>query len=88
MTKNTCGQGPRSREGHQTFDNRSDMVLKVKEPLPAEYDMLREGQVLFTYLHLAASESLTLSLLRKEVVAIAYETVETDDRLSAPSIGL
>ncbi len=57
---------------------RSDMVLKVKEPLPVECDMLSEGQILFTYLHLAAAESLTLSLLRKKVTAIAYETVETD----------
>jgi alanine dehydrogenase len=58
---------------------RSDMVLKVKEPLPVEWHLLREGQVLFTYLHLAASEALTLALLRKKVIAIGYETVETDE---------
>lgn len=57
----------------------ADLLLKVKEPLPSEYPLLREGQVLFTYLHLAASESLTLALLARSVVAIAYETVETDD---------
>jgi alanine dehydrogenase len=58
--------------------SRSDMIVKVKEPLPSEYDMLKRGQVLFTYLHLAASESLTTALLRAGVVAIAYETVEND----------
>ena len=58
---------------------RSDMVLKVKEPLAVECDMLREGQVLFTYLHLAAAESLTLTLLKKKVTALAYETVETGE---------
>ncbi len=52
---------------------RAEMILKVKEPLPAEWEMLAEGQVLFTYLHLAASESLTAALLRGKVVAIAYE---------------
>jgi alanine dehydrogenase len=61
--------------------SRSDMVLKVKEPLPDECEMLREGQILFTYLHLAAAEGLTLSLLRKKAIAIAYETVETDEGL-------
>ena len=60
---------------------RSDMILKVKEPLASECEMLREEQVLFTYLHLAAAESLTMSLLRKKTVAIAYETVATDDGL-------
>jgi alanine dehydrogenase len=56
-----------------------ELVLKVKEPLPQEYDLLRAGQVLFTYLHLAASEELTLELLAREVVGIAYETVQLDD---------
>jgi alanine dehydrogenase len=59
----------------------SDLVLKVKEPLPSEYDFLKEGQVLFTYLHLAAAEDLTQNLLRRKVVAIAYEAVELDDGL-------
>ena len=57
----------------------ADMVLKVKEPLPLEYERLKEGQILFTYLHLAASETLTLNLIRRKVVGIAYETVETED---------
>ncbi len=54
----------------------AEMVLKVKEPLPKEYDLLREGLVLFTFLHLAASQSLTETLLDKRVTSIAYETVQ------------
>jgi len=52
------------------------MVLKVKEPIPDEYEHLREGQILFTYLHLAASRELTEELLRRKVSAVAYETVQ------------
>jgi alanine dehydrogenase len=58
----------------------SDLLLKVKEPLPEEFDRLREGLVLFTYLHLAADERLTRALLESGAICIAYETVETDDR--------
>jgi alanine dehydrogenase len=58
----------------------SDLVLKVKEPMPEEFGRLREGLVLFTYLHLAADERLTHALLDSGAVCIAYETVETDDR--------
>jgi alanine dehydrogenase len=57
----------------------SDLVLKVKEPVAAEYDRLRSGLVLFTFLHLAADEPLTRALVDSGVRAIAYETVETDD---------
>src|SRR6266566_4329832 len=58
----------------------SELVLKVKEPIAAEYPRLREGLVLFTYLHLAADRPLTEALVESGVRAIAYETVETDDR--------
>ena len=58
----------------------SDLLLKVKEPLPSEYELLREGLVLFTYLHLAASEELTLALAESGAACVAYETVETDNR--------
>jgi alanine dehydrogenase len=58
----------------------SDLVLKVKEPLREEYPRLREGQILFTYLHLAASEELTRALMESGAACVAYETVETDDR--------
>jgi alanine dehydrogenase len=57
----------------------SEMVLKVKEPLPEEYGLLRDGQILFTYLHLAADEQLTRALVAGGATCIAYETVETDD---------
>lgn len=59
-----------------TLYRRSDLILKVKEPLKAEWKLYREGQILFTYLHLASSESLTRWLLKKKIIAVAYETVE------------
>jgi alanine dehydrogenase len=55
---------------------RSDMVLKVKEPIASEYARLREGQILFTYLHVAADEPLTRALIDSGITAVAYETVE------------
>jgi alanine dehydrogenase len=55
---------------------RSDLVLKVKEPIAAEYARLREGQILFTYLHIAADEPLTRALVDSGITAVAYETVE------------
>jgi alanine dehydrogenase len=58
----------------------SELVLKVKEPIAEEYSRLRAGLVLFTYLHLAADNALTGALVESGVRAIAYETVETDDR--------
>jgi alanine dehydrogenase len=57
----------------------ADLILKVKEPIEEEYDRMREGQTLFTYLHLAASRPCTDALLRRKVTAIAYETVQTPD---------
>jgi len=57
----------------------ADLILKVKEPLPGEYELLRDGQKIFTYLHLAAGPELTKVLLRKRVLGIAYETVEGVD---------
>ncbi|MER6001515.1 alanine dehydrogenase [Nonomuraea angiospora] len=58
----------------------ADMVMKVKEPVPEEYHRLRKGQVLFTYLHLAASRPCTQALLDSGSTAVAYETVQTADR--------
>jgi alanine dehydrogenase len=58
----------------------SELLLKVKEPVSEEYERLREGLVLFTYLHIAADEPLTRALLDSGITAVAYETVETDDR--------
>jgi alanine dehydrogenase len=57
----------------------SDLVLKVKEPVPEEFHRLREGLVLFTYLHLAASEPVTRALIESKTAAVAYETVEPED---------
>lgn len=57
----------------------AELVLKVKEPQPAEYPLMRPGQVLFTYLHLAADRATTVALLDREVTGIAYETVELPD---------
>src|SRR5437764_682884 len=60
--------------------SQADLLLKVKEPLPEEYARLREGLILFTYLHLAASRELTEALVRSGAACVAYETVETDNR--------
>jgi alanine dehydrogenase len=57
----------------------ADLVLKVKEPMPAEYGLLRPGQVLFTYLHLAASRACTDALLASGTTSVAYETVQSAD---------
>lgn len=54
----------------------AEMVVKVKEPQPTEYDMMRPDLVLFTYLHLAAEKELTLEMLKRGLIGIAYETVE------------
>jgi alanine dehydrogenase len=60
--------------------NQCELLLKVKEPIAPEYRYLRESLVLFTYLHIAADEALTRALLESGITAVAYETVETDDR--------
>jgi alanine dehydrogenase len=58
---------------------RSDMVMHVKEPLPTEYGLIREGQIVFTYLHLAAAKDLTRALIGTGGVCIAYETIQKAD---------
>jgi alanine dehydrogenase len=57
------------------------MIVKVKEPLQSEFPLLRKGQILFTYLHLAASRELTAALLKSGVTGIAYETIQVGNRL-------
>src|SRR5436309_12503840 len=59
---------------------QSELLLKVKEPIRGEYDRLREGLVLFTYLHIAADEPLTRALVESGIAAAAYQTVEPADR--------
>lgn len=66
---------------HTAVFEQSDLIVKVKEPLPAEYSLLRPGQLLFTYLHLAASKPLTEALLKSGATCIAYETIEVNRRL-------
>jgi len=58
---------------------KADMIMKVKEPLPDEYNLLRENQILYTYLHLAAEPTLTKVLCERKVKAVAYETIQLDD---------
>src|SRR6478609_12227948 len=58
----------------------AELLLKVKEPIAAEYGRLREGLILFTYLHIAADQALTRALLDSGISAVAYETVETPRR--------
>jgi alanine dehydrogenase len=73
--------GARMVDAHAAVFAEAELVVKVKEPLPSEYGLLRPGQLLFTYLHLAASRELTLALMRSGVTALAYETVEVNRRL-------
>ncbi|TAK27939.1 MAG: alanine dehydrogenase [Chloroflexota bacterium] len=61
---------------HAEVYRRADLIYKVKEPLPSEYDLLGEGQILFAYLHLAANPELARALIRKGVTGLAFETVE------------
>jgi len=60
--------------------NRSEMILRVKEPQPSEFDYLKADQIYFSYLHLAASEKLTQTLIKTGSVNLAYETIQKDDR--------
>jgi alanine dehydrogenase len=59
---------------------RAEMVMHVKEPLPAEYELIRKDQIIFTYLHLAAAEELTRVLIKNGSINIAYETIQKADR--------
>ncbi len=61
--------------------SKAEMILKVKEPIAPEYPLMREGQVLFTYLHLAASRDCTDALIKSGITAIAYETVDVNGYL-------
>ncbi|MBE3589678.1 MAG: alanine dehydrogenase [Firmicutes bacterium] len=72
--------GARLVDSAEALFAQAEMIVKVKEPQPVEVERLRENQILFTYLHLAPDAELTHGLLRKKVVAIAYETVQLPDR--------
>jgi alanine dehydrogenase len=71
--------GARLVDGPDEVFESSDLIVKVKEPVPEEYDRFREGHQLFTYLHLAADKGLTAFLMERRINSIAYETVETSD---------
>jgi len=73
--------GARIEKDVEAIWGTSDLILKVKEPIAVEYPRLRSGQILFTYLHLAASKDCTDALLKSGATAIAYETVEVDGAL-------
>jgi len=73
--------GARLVDAHAAVFGEADLIVKVKEPLPEEYPLLRPGQILFTYLHLAADRALTEALLKSGVTGIAYETIEVNRRL-------
>ena len=66
-------------EGAKDVWDEADIVVKVKEPLEPEFPLMRLGQVLFTYLHLAADRKLTLKLMERRIVGIGYETVQGQD---------
>ncbi len=73
--------GAKLVESHGAVFDQAELVVKVKEPLAREYGLLRPGQVLFTYLHLAASKPLTEALMKSGATCIAYETIEVNRRL-------
>jgi alanine dehydrogenase len=58
---------------------KADMIVKVKEPIASEYTLMREGQTIYTYFHLAADKPLAKALLERRIAAVAYETIQTDD---------
>jgi alanine dehydrogenase len=72
--------GAKIVDKQQIFE-RAELIVKVKEPIPSEYELIREEQALFTYLHLAPNRALAEVLLRKKVTAIAYETLRKNDSL-------
>ena len=65
--------------GAEDVYGRAEMVMKVKEPQPQEIPLLREGQILFAYLHLAPAPELTRSLLQRRIIGVAYETIQLPD---------
>ena len=78
MDEEYIQQGARMVSRSEVFD-QSDLIVKVKEPLEEEWPLLRQGKILFTYLHLASSKTLTDALLKSDIIGVAYETVEERD---------
>ena len=71
--------GAEIKESAKEIYSQADMIMKVKEPLEEEYELLKEDQILYTYLHLAPNKELTEALLKRKVIGIAYETMELPD---------
>ena len=80
-TRITSRSGAKIIDTAEELFRQAEMIVKVKEPLPAEYGLLRKGQILFTYLHLAASKPLTEALLKSGVTGVAYETIQVGNKL-------
>lgn len=68
-------------DSHAAVFERAELIVKVKEPLPSEFELLRREQILFTYLHLAADRALTEALMKSGATCLAYETLEVNRRL-------
>ena len=73
------GSGATIVDSPEEIWRQADMIMKVKEPQDYEFPLMREGLILFTYLHLAADERVTRALLDRKVTAIGYETIQLDD---------
>jgi alanine dehydrogenase len=71
--------GAEMRDTKKDIWNEAEMIMKVKEPLPQEYDLMREDQIIFTFFHLAPERKLTEVLLERRIIGVAYETIELDD---------
>jgi len=72
-------EGATILDHHKEIFEKADMIYKVKEPLSAEYEFLREGQILYAFLHLAANKELTRALLDRKVTGVAFETIQLSD---------
>jgi alanine dehydrogenase len=73
--------GAEMRDSKRDIWGEAEMIMKVKEPQPQEYNLMQEDQIIFTFLHLAPERKLTKALLERRVIGIAYETIELDDVL-------
>jgi alanine dehydrogenase len=73
--------GAQMTTDHAAVFHKADLVVKVKEPMQSEFELLRPGLIVFTYLHLAANRPLTEAMIRSGVTGIAYETIEVNNRL-------
>ncbi len=71
--------GAAAAAGRKPLFHSAEMIVKVKQPVPEEYELLREGQIVFTFFHFAASRALTRAMIRRKIIAIPYETIQLED---------